>query len=51
MENLVLAVIIGALIGIIYSLRRIFVLERRISNIEKSIMKSVVQKKSSKKRR
>ena len=50
MVDLVLAVITGALIGIIYSLRRIFVLERRMSNIEKSIMRSVV-KKSSKKRR
>ena len=50
MVDLVLAVITGALIGIIYSLRRIFVLERRISNVEKSIMRSVV-KKSSKKRR
>ncbi len=49
MADLILAVIIGALIGIIYSLRRIFVLERRMSNIEKSIMKSVV-KKSSRKR-
>ena len=49
MADLILAVIIGALIGIIYSLRRIFVLERRMSNIEKSIMKNVV-KKSSRKR-
>ena len=34
MENLVLAVIIGALIGIIYSLRKILVLERRIKTME-----------------
>ena len=50
MENLVLAVIIGALIGIIYSLRKILVLERRIKTMEQSIVKGVVRKKSSRRR-
>jgi len=40
-EQYILIVILGSIVGIIYSLRRIFVLERRIKNIETQTTKLV----------
>ncbi len=39
MENLLLYAILGILLGIVYSLRKIFVIERKIDRLEKVILK------------
>jgi len=48
-EVTLLAIILGILIGIAYSLRRIFILERKINSLEKKVLKNVKKSKKKKK--
>lgn len=44
-ETILLYIILGALAGIIFSLRRIYILENRIRDLEKTIVRSLPKKR------
>jgi uncharacterized membrane protein len=48
-NTLMLYVIVGALFGIVYSLRRMYVVERKIDAIDRKIANAVVKRSRKKK--
>ena len=47
-NNLILYILLGAVFGIIYSLRRMYVLERKIGALEKLIAGKVIRSRKRK---
>ncbi|MBR9683451.1 hypothetical protein GOV03_02835 [Candidatus Woesearchaeota archaeon] len=51
LDSFFIIVIIGVLLGIVYSLKKIFGLEKRIINMEARIASKVVRKKVSRRKK